>query len=306
MSANTPSSTNTDKLGLTFALAGAFLFSLKPILIKWLYAEGMTALPLLWLRMALVLPLYLGLWVFAHKKRRKPVPKADVCQALAIGLLGYYLASFLDLTGLQYVSSQLERLVLYAYPSLVIVFGVLFFGQRWRALHGVALLLTYVGLAFMFGHDLSVTADGDDLIKGTGLIFASAISFAWYVLLGKGSITRLGSLLFSAISMSSACAATGVHYALVHGFELPPMTASLWVGCIVLAVAITFLPTLFINEAIHRIGPQRTGISGTIGPVFTTVLAALFLGEAITIWSLVGMALVMLGVSLLSKKERAA
>lgn len=291
-------------LGIILALSAAFLFSTKPILIKWLYGLGMTALPLMGLRLVIALPLYVIIGFIMWRKMENKPSLRDIGHAAAIGLLGYYLASYLDLSGLEYVSAQLERLMLYAYPSMVVIIGALFFGAKVSRSIIPALLLTYAGLAVMYGHDLDIAPAGTDpadITKGTLLILASALSFSLYILFSKKSITRLGSLLFTCIAMGSATLATIVHYAIVEGAVMPEMTTQIWIGVLVLAIFATVVPSFMVSEAIKRIGPAKTSVSGTIGPVMTTIMAIVFLGEPFGWLTALGMALVMLGVTRLQK-----
>lgn len=307
MAAGTPpaqENNTTVSTGLVLALSAAFLFSTKPILIKWLYGLGMTALPLMGLRLVIALPLYVIVGVVMWGRLANKPSLRDVCNAAAIGLLGYYLASYLDLSGLEYVSAQLERLMLYAYPSMVVIIGALFFGAKVNRSIIPALILTYAGLAVMYGHDLNIApvgTDPADITKGTLLILASALSFSLYVLFSKKSIARLGSLLFTSIAMGSATIATIVHYAIVEGAVMPDMTAQIWGGVLILAIMATVVPSFMVSEAIKRIGPAKTSVSGTIGPVMTTIMAIMFLGEPFGWLTALGMALVMLGVTRLQK-----
>lgn len=307
MAAGTPpaqENNTTVSTGLVLALSAAFLFSTKPILIKWLYGLGMTALPLMGLRLVIALPLYVIVGVVMWGRLANKPSLRDVCNAAAIGLLGYYLASYLDLSGLEYVSAQLERLMLYAYPSMVVIMGALFFGAKVNRSIIPALILTYAGLAVMYGHDLNIApvgTDPADITKGTLLILASALSFSLYVLFSKKPIARLGSLLFTSIAMGSATIATIVHYAVVEGAVMPEMTAQIWGGVLILAIMATVVPSFMVSEAIKRIGPAKTSVSGTIGPVMTTIMAIMFLGEPFGWLTALGMALVMLGVTRLQK-----
>lgn len=307
MAAGTPpaqENNTTVSTGLVLALSAAFLFSTKPILIKWLYGLGMTALPLMGLRLVIALPLYVIVGVVMWGRLANKPSLRDVCNAAAIGLLGYYLASYLDLSGLEYVSAQLERLMLYAYPSMVVIMGALFFGAKVNRSIIPALILTYAGLAVMYGHDLNIApvgTDPADITKGTLLILASALSFSLYVLFSKKSIARLGSLLFTSIAMGSATIATIVHYTIVEGAVMPDMTAQIWGGVLILAIMATVVPSFMVSEAIKRIGPAKTSVSGTIGPVMTTIMAIMFLGEPFGWLTALGMALVMLGVTRLQK-----
>lgn len=291
-------------LGMTLALSATFLFSCKPILIKWLYSIGMSSMPLLGLRMLLSLPAYLiiGL-VLWQRMENKPQGK-EILRAAAIGLLGYYLASYLDMLGLEYISAQLERIALYAYPTFVVILGTLFFGSQITRNMILALVLTYSGIGLIYGHDLQVglrSGNPEDISLGTLIILGSALSFSLYVLFSKKSIKQLGSLFFTCVSMTSACLATFIHYGLSQGAQFPTMTTELWLGTVVLVIFATIIPTFMVSEAIKHIGPERVGISGTLGPVMTTLMAILFLGETFGWMIAVGMGLVIWGVRMLQK-----
>ncbi|KZZ06570.1 hypothetical protein A3746_03075 [Oleibacter sp. HI0075] len=300
MAASLTSAEKNLRVGLTLAFTAAFLFSTKPIIIKWLYSLGMSAMPLMGLRMVIALPVYLVIgWVLWKRMEQKPAGKT-ILRAAAVGLLGYYLASLLDLSGLEYVSAQLERLMLYAYPSMVVVIGALFFGAKVSRSVIPALLLTYAGLGVMYGHDLQIAPPGTsnaDITKGTLLIIGSALSFSLFILFSKRGIAELGSLFFTCVSMASATLATLVHYVITEGISLPDMDATRWSGTLLLALLATVVPSFMVSEAIKRIGPAKASVSGTIGPVMTTIMAILFLGEPFGWAAVVGMTLVMIGVS---------
>ncbi|WP_297530649.1 DMT family transporter [Thalassolituus sp.] len=300
MAASLTSAEKNLRVGLTLAFTAAFLFSTKPIIIKWLYSLGMSALPLMGLRMLVAFPVYLIIGFYLWNRMESKPSGTNLLRASAVGLLGYYLASLLDLSGLEYVSAQLERLMLYAYPSMVIIIGALFFGAKVSRSVIPALLLTYAGLGVMYGHDLQIAPPGTsnaDITKGTLLIIGSALSFSLFILFSKRGIAELGSLFFTCVSMASATLATLVHYVITEGISLPDMDATRWSGTLLLALLATVVPSFMVSEAIKRIGPAKASVSGTIGPVMTTIMAILFLGEPFGWAAVVGMTLVMIGVS---------
>lgn len=290
--------------GIIIAVLAAFLFSTKPILIKYLYQLGMDPLPLMWMRMLLAMPVYIAIGVIVWNKRSKIPQFRDIAAACGIGLLGYYLASLLDLIGLQYISAQFERVILYAYPSFVVILGGLFFSQTIRLHIIVPLLLTYSGLIVMYSQEGFNAENSANVQLGTALILASAVSFALYILFSKKVIQTLGSLLFTSLAMGSASVATGIHYAFATpktNTNLLHLNVEIWTALVALAIFATVIPSFLTSEAIKRIGPAKTSMTGTLGPVMTTLMAAILLSEPITIFTIGGMALVIAGVSLLSK-----
>ena len=302
INATEPDQQSYQRNGLIIAVIAALLFSSKPILIKYLYQLGIEPLPLMWIRMLMALPLYLVIGIYAWQKAPHKPTAAAIGQAAAIGLLGYYLASYLDLQGLQYISAQFERVILYAYPSFVVILGALFFNQQLKLSLIFPLLLTYAGLLVMYSSDLSVAAISTDLHqRGALLILASALSFAAYILFSKNSIATLGSLLFTSVAMTSAALATSLHQWLAAGVKVQSYSSEIWFNLILLTLFATVLPSFMTSEAIKRIGPQKASMTGTLGPVATSIMAILFLGESFSLSAMIGMALVIAGIAKLGK-----
>ena len=295
---------NQASTGIALALSGAFLFSLKPILIKLAYAEGIEAAMLITLRMAFSLPFYLlvGLW-FMLRGKAKPVKSWSlIIQIGLIGILGYYMASYLDLLGLKYISAQLERLILFAYPTLVIVLSALWFRQSITRKVVLALLLTYSGIACIVLRD-GINM-GPDIIKGATLVFASACCFAGFMLLSKAPIKAVGSPLFTCIAMTSASIVILCQFVLTQDIEQLLVSRQLLLIILAIAILSTVIPSFLINAAIARIGPGQTSIIGSIGPVITALLTVTVLGEGFTGYHALSLLLVIAGVYWVSVKPK--
>ena len=305
----------TNKQGFAFAIGAALLFSCKPIIIKWAYTYGIDALSLMLLRMVLALPVYLAIGILLiQKQKRVQQNKLTFRHGLAaafVGLFGYYLASFLDLKGLELANAQLERIILYAYPTLVVILGAVIFKHKVTKQQLGALALCYAGIICIFLQDLSL--QGKQVIQGSLLILLSALSYAVYMLFSKKHIDRLGSLLFTCISMTSATVATIIHTGLVltitgsgssgfnsNNWEFSPELMAI---VLLLTFAATVVPSFMISEAVKRIGAANAALTGTVGPIMTSIMAVVLLGEIFTLYHGLGMVLVILGVSRLKPKS---
>lgn len=288
--------------GFLFAIASAALFSVRPIFVKLVYAEGVDTTTLIALRMLFSAPIYALLLILfltnsEHRNRLKPALVFKIC---GIGLLGYYLASFLDLLGLQYVTAQLGRMILYTYPTFVVLIGALFFGERITRIVVVALCITYLGTAIIFGHDLS--AFGKDVVRGGMYIVGSAIAFAFYLLFSKSMIKQVGSRLFTCIALLAASFAILAHFSITHDVADINISHRATYLILIIAIFCTVIPTFFTTAAVARIGADRTGIVATVGPAFTSLAAVLILSEVFTAYHLAGIALTIAGVTILQRK----
>ncbi len=283
-------------LGLALAGFGTLLFSFKSIFIKFLYQYGLDADAVLVLRMALSLPVYLGIlfWTLAMNKTGHRLNLSVLWKIFLLGFLGYYLASLLDLMSLELISAQLERLGLFTYPFMVAILGHFFFKERITRRIIYSLLITYAGLYVVMSQELRLTGEG--VVEGTLLVLASALSFALYVLFGKKYISALGTRLFTCIAMISSCLFGLLHGAMTLDAGVFYINHAAWFWLLMLVTVSTIIPSFMMLEAIHRIGPTQTGIVGMLGPVFTILLAIYLLDEPFTVWLVVGVSLMMLGV----------
>lgn len=286
-------------IGFMLAIGGALLFSVRPILVKFAYQDGIDSVSLLALRMLFSLPFYAVLFIYFLRdaERRKKLHPRLILFTAVIGLCGYYAASLLDLIGLQYISAQLERLLLFTYPTLVVIFGALFFRKRITGTIVLALAFSYGGIASIFLHDFQL--HGSNIIKGSIFVGLSTVVFALYVLFGKQIITQVGSRMFTCIAMIAASIGIFVHFMITNELSDLVTTNKVYLLCLAIAIFCTIIPSFCISEAIARIGPDRTSITGTIGPVFTAFFAVSLLDEVFSIYHALGMVLVIIGVTIL-------
>ncbi len=284
------------KLGLSLALLASFMFSLKPILIKEAYALGANSEGLMVLRMWFAFPFYLALlfWQFNGliKQRRY------VLSAIATGFLGYFLSSYLDLWALESISAHAERIILYAYPSLVVLIKAAWDKKMPSKNVLLAVVIVYAGLIVLLPGEFTLHGSWFGLL----LMLSCAVTFALYVLLSKPLIEKLGAGLFTSLAMVSSCLFTQVNLLHTPAQTILEYSSAIYGYAFALAFFSTVIPSYAMSAAIARIGSERTAITGTTGPLFTTLLAVWILGESLTIYHLTGLALVVLGVYLISKK----
>lgn len=290
--------------GVLLALVGTALFSFKSIIIKLAYEYQIDSLQLIVLRMLFAAPFYIGLLLFlSHKKRIQwQGLKRYKWLVLAAGLMGYYLASFLDLWGLELISAQLERLLLFTYPGFVMLLAWLFWRQKPSSNTWTALLITYLGIVMVVG--VEGQQQWDNVLFGAGLVLVSAFLFAGYLILSRTGIAALGSQAFTCIAMLIATVAVMVHLSLVEPQALWTLAWQAYVLAAVLAFFCTVIPSLLIAAAIARLGPEKTSVLGGSGPVMTAVLAVFILQEPFGWWHLAGTLLVASGAVIVAREKQ--
>ena len=279
--------------GLLLAAAGSIAFSGKAIIVKLAYRYGVDAVTLLMLRMLMALPMF-ALMAWWAGRGKAPLQRQDWLGVLGLGFSGYYLSSFLDFWGLEYISASLERLILYLNPTLVLVLGWFLFKKRIAQRQAVAMAISYSGVLVVFGHELSLA--GAHAALGALLVFLSAVTYAVYLTYSGQLVKRLGSLRLAGWASTAACAFCLLQFALLRPLDVSQVHEQvLWLS-LLNAVACTALPVLLVMMAIERIGPGLTAQTGMIGPMSTLLMGVWILGEPFNAWIIAGTVLVLSGV----------
>jgi drug/metabolite transporter (DMT)-like permease len=295
-------------IGFFLAALGAVLFSGKAIVVKFTYDYGVDAVTLIAFRMLFSLPFFAVIgWRQSRRAARGEIPvltRKEGVKVVILGLIGYYLSSFLDFLGLRYISVGLERLILFLAPTLVLLITAFWLKRTIAPRQWMALFLSYAGVVLVFAHDMTQTSH-DAVLLGSAFVFASALTYALY-LIGSGELVkRVGSIRLTAYAMSVSSIACLIQFFLVHTPSTLVQPAGFYGLSLIHATVNTVLPVFMIMGAVSRIGPPMAAQLGMLGPVSVLFLAYWFLGEPITSWQLAGTGLVLAGIFVLTGRVRA-
>ena len=285
--------------GLSLAIAGAITFSGKAIIVKLAYRHGVDPVTLIMLRMLFALPIFVAMAWWASRGKA-PLSKRDWLGVIGLGFCGYYLSSFLDFAGLQYVTASLERLILYLNPTFVMLLAWLLYRRKFARLQLAGMAVSYCGVVLVFGHEVQLA--GRQTLIGAGLVLCSAVFYAIYLVYSGELVKRLGSLRLVGLATSVACLFCLLQFALMRplaaAFEVAPQVV--WLS-VLNATLCTALPVLLVMMAIERIGPALAAQSGMVGPLSTILMGVMILGEPFTAWIVAGTVLVIAGIFVFSR-----
>lgn len=295
--------------GIALILVATLCFSAKAILVKLTYGVTGEIEPITIMagRVLFGLPCFVlaALWAARRGRRtRRPLDVREWAAVIGLGFVGYYLSSLLDTTGLAYISAGLERLILFAYPTLVVLLGALLYRRPVGGRVVWVLAVTYAGIALACQEQLG--ADNPNAALGATLVFGAAVSFAVFTLGSAVMIRRIGATRFTAYAMTVSGTLTAVHYLLTDAPPLTALPSQALVLCAVMALVATVIPVFMMSAGIRRIGADHAAILGSVGPVATIAMGAAVLGEAVTSYQLIGTGLVLSGVLLMGRVKRPA
>ena len=298
------SRTNNALVGVLCVLLATLGLSLKAIFIKLIYLQnpGIDAISILALRFIVALPLFLLLLYFVPATTANiSFNKHHFVVFLLLGTVGFYLSAILDFSALAYIPASLERLILFLYPTFVVII-ILFIrpGEITRLLI-LALMICYLGVAAVFYEQSLAFTPG--LIKGSLLVLAAAIIFATYTVSSVKYIKHFGAIRFTAYAMIASTIATLVHVITVHGVDFLMQSFSTYVLIVPMAIFSTVMPLILMAEGVKRVGASRASIMSTTGPVITITLAVILLDEAFGSMQAVGGVMIVLGVYFVAKSK---
>ncbi|PCJ36393.1 MAG: hypothetical protein COA99_13285 [Moraxellaceae bacterium] len=289
--------------GLLMMLLGTICFSAKAIFVKLAYGYQIDAVTLMTLRMGISLPFYLVIGFFVLRGNAvSRLTLVDHLKIIGFGVAGYYLASLFDLTGLQYITAGFERLILFLYPTIVLLISALLLKRRILMREMIALVLGYLGILVVYLNDVQLS--GDDVTIGMLWVLGSAVTFAIYIVGSGQMFSKISSMGFTVYAMSAASIAILVHFGLTRPIQNLQVVPELWTIATIIAVACTVIPTFLMAEGIKRIGAPKAALVGSVGPAFTAIFAYFILGEVYTWVHFIGMLLVLSAVLTIGRKKQ--
>ncbi len=290
--------------GILIGVLGIVLFSSKAVMVKLAYQYQVDALSLLLLRMLFSFPFYVVIAIiYSRKESHYIIKKNDYVWVLFFGIVGYYLSSYFDFLGLHYIKASLERIILFLYPTIIIVLNKLFLKKPITSIQALAILLTYIGIFIAFFGEVVIS--GNDTYLGGFYILLCAITYAIYLVGSGWLIPKFGVIKFTSYAMIISCFCVFIHFGLFSKVDIFGLEKEVFLLGFLIAIFATVIPSFLVSESINRISSSNFAIIAGFGPISTIILAAIFLNEVLTLLQLFGALVVIFGILLVSiKKEK--
>lgn len=296
---------NPQKLiGALLVFFGAITHSSKAIFIKLAYQYPIDPVSLVALRMLFALPFFLVIgYLSGRSKTANKLTPRDWVAVAFLGFVSYYFAALLDFMGLQYITASLERLILFVYPTIVVIISATIYRKKVTRPQLIALGFTYLGVAVVFAGSLDM-AQQKNFILGVLLVFGCAVFYAIYMIGSEKLIPKVGATRFTAYAMTFAAMGVISHYFINNSGSLLQFPRQVYELSIGMAIISTVVPAFLVSAGIKRIGASDASIVASVGPIATIVMAYIFLNESLSGTQLLGTALVLGGVLLISLRKK--
>ncbi len=288
--------------GVLIGVLGIVLFSSKAVMVKLAYNYNVDAISILLLRMLFSFPFYLIIALSSRKKNSSvKTTKNDFLWVLFFGFVGYYLASYFDFVGLTYIKASLERIILFLYPTIVLIFNKIFLKKKINKLQIRAIILTYLGIIIAFWDEVAIS--GTNTYLGGFFILLSAITYASYLVGSGWLIPKFGVIKFTSYAMLVSCFCVFVHFNFSVESSIFGHAIEVYILGFLIAVFATVIPSYLVSMSIKMINSSNFAIVAGVGPISTIILATIFLDEYLTTLQLIGAFVVIIGILLVSLKK---
>jgi drug/metabolite transporter (DMT)-like permease len=278
-------------VGLGLAVAAAVAFGTVAVLAKVAYGAGADPFPVLAVRFLLTALILCGYLLSGH--RMVKLHRERTVRLLLLGGIGYALQSSLFFLALQQAPAGTVTFIFYSYPVWTTVMALTAGQERfsWRLLLPLALGIGGVSVIFSFS--------GGGGLVGPILALSAAVAVAAYFVVAQVVAAGVPPAISALWTSLGAGLSLTVTWLLLGG--ILPQTALVPVGALGLATVVGFV-CLF--AAIERVGSARASIASTFEPVTTAALAAAFLGEVLSLRTILGGALMLAAIPILAAHPR--
>lgn len=236
-------------------------------------------------------------------ERRLPVPtRRQFMAALALGVTGVLAYNLLFLGALVLLPASRTSLIVALNPAITIAAAAVVFGERLspRRWLGVAVALAGVWIVISRGELSGLLGGG--VGAGELMMFGAICAWAAYTLIGRAMVAGLSPLAATTwatllgTAMLALVAAPQLGRVDWHAVSPGAALAVLYLGLLGTAVAF-----VWYLRAVQVLGPARTVIFNNLVPVFGAAFGVLLLGEPLTASMLVGGAIALVGVMLVTR-----
>jgi drug/metabolite transporter (DMT)-like permease len=282
---------DTTKGYLLGALSAAS-YGVNPLAVR-LYDDGFNTDSVLFYRYALAI-LFMGILMVINKESFKITFKETLLLAVMGTLMS--LSSISLFESYNYIDVSTASTLLFVYPALVTIIMLIFYKERPSAAVVVALIGVSIGITLLnYGEGSSSQS-----FFGVTIVIISSLTYAVYIIMTQKSSTlrNLSSLKLSFYALTFGIILFIVR--IMYGNELHSLDNISHYGYVVtLALFPTLISLTAMAKAIKYIGPTPTAIMGALEPITAVLLGIVVLGERPSMWTYLGMVIVVLAITLI-------
>lgn len=232
---------------------------------------------------------------FVHRDAAPPPGRAVDARIMALGAVGQSLVAVLSLAALAWIPAAALVALFYTFPAWITLGAAWRGTERLSVARVVALVLSLVGVTCLVGWPgrAALHPWGVALGLGAAVVYAIYVPLMSRVMVGVPAL-RATWLVTAGVALVFLVGAPA------RGEFTPDATVAAWGAALATGVFSTAVALLLFLRGLTTLGPVRTSIVSTVEPIFAALLAAAMVGQPVTLPMVVGGALIMTAVVVLS------
>lgn len=278
--------------GYLFVIASAVIFGCMPLGAKIIYADGVNALSLVFLRNALALPVLALLAKKSGKTLR--LPKGCIQEISLIAFWGCCITPILLFSSYNYISSGTATVFHFVYPAVTVLGSILFFHEKVRFGPVACILVCTLGISLFYDPGMPIH------LLGSGLALSSGVTYAIYIMLlsrfRHKDVSGFKFSFYTALTCSTVVLAVCL---LTRQLRLPRDPA-VWLVSFIFSLILSVGAVVLFQQGTFLIGGQRAAILSTFEPITSMTIGFLIFHESISFRLLTGAVLVIAAAILIA------
>jgi drug/metabolite transporter (DMT)-like permease len=284
---------------LLIILAACFWGSMG-IFVRRLNAYGFTSIQIVAVRVTLA-ALVFSLILFIRDRKGFKISPKDIPLFLGLGLGSILFFTVCYFAAITIMPLSTAAILLYTSPFWIMLMSVLFFREKLNAVKIIALIMAFGGCVLVSG----ISGEGISLV-GLLLGLGSGIGYGLYSILGTVALKRYSP--YTVTTYTFITAAIGSWFIcrpkdMFTKFASAPNLAWLIFFCFLTALITAVIPFLFYTLGLHMVEASKAGILATVEPMVATIIGIVFFSEQLTIFSGLGIFLILVAVIILNLKK---
>ncbi len=227
--------------------------------------------------------------------------RKDYLRLFVLSIFGVSLNQILFISGLSLTKASNSSLLAVTIPIFALSVGAIFGIEKLRFLKIVGIILAAVGVILLI--DPRKASFSSQTTLGDLLIVCNSLSYGIYVATSKETISRNGaikSMTWLFIFAAAICIPLGAFS--MSSVDFGTITPMIWLLILHVAIVSTALPYIFNAWALARVNPSTVAVYVYLQPIIGFMMAVIFLGEEISLFTVLAAILIFSGVFLVTKK----
>ena len=280
-------------------LAACFWGSMG-IFVRKLTTYGFTSIQIVAIRVTLA-ALIFSLFLLIKDRAGFKISPKDIPLFLGLGLGSILFFTICYFAAITIMPLSTAAILLYTSPFWIMLMSVLFFREKLNAVKIIALLMAFGGCVLVSG----ISGEGITIV-GLLLGLGSGIGYGLYSILGTIALKRYSP--YTVTTYTFIIAAIGSWFIcrpkdMFTKFASAPNIAWLIFFCFLTALITAVIPFLFYTLGLHMVEASKAGILATVEPMVATIIGIVFFSEQLTIFSGLGILLILVAVIILNLKK---